>query len=65
LSNSDCGLKHKQKKMMGPDFIQLSGEDGTALEFNLRGGVGCISVAANVATKLCSELQEASIPKKE
>ena len=45
---------------MGPDFIQLSGEDGTALEFNIRGGVGCISVTANVAPKLCSDFQEAS-----
>ena len=53
----------EQKKKMGPDFIQLSGEDGTALEFNLRGGVGCISVTANVAPKLCSEFQEASISK--
>jgi len=52
-----------KKKKMGPDFIQLSGEDGTALEFNLRGGVGCISVTANVAAKLCSEFQEASISK--
>ena len=48
---------------MGPDFIQLSGEDGTALEFNLRGGVGCISVTANVAPKLCAEFQEASLAK--
>ena len=48
---------------MWPDFIQLSCEDGTALEFNLRGGVGCISVTANVAPKLCSEFQEASISK--
>ena len=48
---------------MGPDFIQLSGEDGTALEFNLRGGVGCISVTANVASKLCSEFQSASLSK--
>ena len=48
---------------MGPDFIQLSGEDGTALEFNTRGGVGCISVTANVAPKLCSEFQEASTAK--
>ena len=44
-------------------IIQLSGEDGTALEFNLRGGVGCISVTANVAAKLCSEFQEASLSK--
>ena len=48
---------------MGKDFIQLSGEDGTALEFNLRGGVGCISVTANVAPKLCAEFQDASINK--
>ena len=48
---------------MGPDFVQLSGEDGTALEFNMRGGVGCISVTANVAAKLCSEFQEASLSK--
>jgi len=53
----------QQKKKMGPDFIQLSGEDGTALEFNIRGGVGCISVSANVAPKLCSEFQEASLTK--
>ncbi len=53
----------KQKEKMGPDFIQLSGEDGTALEFNMKGGIGCISVSANVAPKLCSEFQEASISK--
>jgi len=54
---------NQQRKKMGPDFIQLSGEDGTALEFNMRGGVGCISVTANVAAKLCSEFQEASLSK--
>ncbi len=48
---------------MGPEFVQLSGEDGTALEFNLRGGVGCISVTANVAAKLCSDFQKASLDK--
>ena len=48
---------------MGPEFIQVSGEDGTALEFNMRGGVGCISVTANVAAKLCSEFQDASLSK--
>ena len=53
----------KQKKKMGPDFIQLSGEDETALEFNMKGGVGCISVSANVAPRLCSEFQEATISK--
>ena len=48
---------------MGNEFIQLSGEDGTALEFNLNGGSGCISVTANVAPKLCAEFQEASLTK--
>jgi len=53
----------QQKDKMGKDFIQLSGEDGTALEFNQRGGVGCISVSANVAAKLCAEFQESSTNK--
>ena len=44
-------------KKLGPEFIQLTGEDGLALEFNKRGGVGCISVTANIAPKLCSEMQ--------
>jgi 4-hydroxy-tetrahydrodipicolinate synthase len=54
---------NQQLKKMGPEFIQLSGEDATALEFNMRGGVGCISVTANVAAKLCSEFQDASLSK--
>ena len=54
----------QQLKKMGPEFIQLSGEDGTALDFNMRGGVGCISVTANVAAKLCSEFQDACLYKK-
>ncbi len=62
-ATGDLKRVDKQKEKMGPDFIQLSGEDGTALEFNLRGGVGCISVTANVAAKLCSEFQEASLSK--
>ena len=41
----------------------LTGEDGSALEFNLRGGMGCISVTANIAPKLCAEFQEASLSK--
>jgi len=62
-ATADLSRVKKQKEKMGPDFIQLSGEDGTALEFNLNGGVGCISVSANVAPKLCSLFQEASISK--
>ena len=54
---------NQQLKKMGPEFIQLSGEDATALEFNMRGGAGCISVTANVAAKLCSEFQDASLSK--
>ena len=62
-ATGDLNRVDQQRNKMGPDFIQLSGEDGTALDFNLRGGVGCISVTANVAPKLCSEFQEASIAK--
>ena len=62
-ATGDLNRVDLQRKKMGPDFIQLSGEDGTALEFNLRGGVGCISVTANVAPKLCSQFQEASTAK--
>ena len=50
----------QQLKAMGNEFIQFTGEDDNAFEFNKRGGVGCISVTANVAAKLCSELQSAS-----
>lgn len=45
----------------GADFIQLSGEDGSALGFNAHGGVGCISVVANIAPRLCAEFQEATL----
>ena len=62
-ATGDLNRVDQQRKKMGPDFIQLSGEDGTALDFNLRGGVGCISVTANVAPKLCSEFQESSTAK--
>ena len=48
-----------QRQAMGPDFLQLSGEDGTALAFMAHGGHGCISVASNVAPKLCAAFQEA------
>jgi len=49
-----------QKKKMGNEFILLTGEDGNVLEFNKRGGVGCISVTANIAPKLCSDFQNFS-----
>ncbi|MDQ0470777.1 4-hydroxy-tetrahydrodipicolinate synthase [Labrys wisconsinensis] len=50
-----------QREALGPDFIQLSGEDMTALAFNAAGGVGCISVVSNVAPRLCAELQSLSL----
>lgn len=50
-----------QRQAMGPEFCQLSGEDATALAFNAHGGVGCISVTANLAPKLCAEFQEATL----
>ena len=50
-----------QRIACGPDFVQLSGEDPTAVGFNAMGGVGCISVTANVAPALCAELQEATL----
>src|SRR5882757_9887572 len=49
----------QQRHAMGPDFIQLSGEDMTALAYMAAGGHGCISVVANVAPKLCAELMSA------
>ncbi|HEX2840259.1 4-hydroxy-tetrahydrodipicolinate synthase [Hyphomicrobium sp.] len=49
----------QQRAAMGPEFIQLSGEDATALGFMAHGGHGCISVASNVAPRLCSEFQTA------
>lgn len=50
-----------QRITCGNDFVQLSGEDATALGFNAHGGVGCISVTANVAPKLCAQFQDATL----
>ena len=54
---------NQQKEKMGNDFIQLTGEDANVLEFNKRGGIGCISVTANIAPKLCSDFQKFSLSK--
>ena len=51
----------EQRAACGVDFIQLSGEDATALGFNAHGGRGCISVTANVAPRLCAEFQKATL----
>jgi len=60
-ASADLTRPSRQRLMTGEGFIQLSGEDGTALGFNAHGGVGCISVTANVAPRLCAELQEATL----
>ena len=62
-ATGDLDRATQQKNKMGDDFILLTGEDGSALEFNLRGGKGCISVTANIAPKLCKEFQEYSLTK--
>ncbi len=51
----------EQRLACGKEFIQLSGEDATALGFNAHGGAGCISVTSNVAPRLCAEFQQASL----
>jgi 4-hydroxy-tetrahydrodipicolinate synthase len=60
-ATADLTRPSRQRLMSGEGFIQLSGEDGTALGFNAHGGVGCISVTANVAPRLCAEFQEATL----
>jgi 4-hydroxy-tetrahydrodipicolinate synthase len=60
-ASADLTRPSRQRLASGKDFIQLSGEDGTALGFNAHGGVGCISVTANVAPRLCAELQDATL----
>lgn len=60
-ATADLTRPSRQRLASGAKFIQLSGEDGTALGFNAHGGVGCISVTANVAPRLCAALQEATL----
>ena len=60
-ATGDLNRAEQQQKIMGDKFIMLTGEDANALEFNKKGGRGCISVTANVAAKLCSEMQNASL----
>ena len=59
-ATGDLDRVDQQKNKMGNDFIQLTGNDDNAFEFNKRGGVGAISVTANIAPKLCSDFQKAS-----
>lgn len=60
-ASADLTRPSRQRLASGEKFIQLSGEDGTALGFNAHGGTGCISVTANVAPRLCAEFQEATL----
>ena len=60
-ATGDLNRVDQSLKKMGKDFIQLTGNDDNALEFNKRGGVGTISVTANIAPKLCSEFQKFSL----
>jgi 4-hydroxy-tetrahydrodipicolinate synthase len=64
-ATGDLNRADEQLKIMGKEFVMLTGEDGNAIEFNKRGGRGCISVTANVAAKLCSEMQNASLSRDE
>lgn len=59
-ATGNLGRVTDQRRACGKEFIQVSGNDETALAFNAMGGVGCISVTANVAPKLCSRFQEAT-----
>ena len=60
-ATGDLDRVNETIKKIGKDFIQLTGNDDNALEFNRRGGVGAISVTANIAPKLCSEFQKLSV----
>mgnify|MGYP001198629139 CR=1 FL=1 len=57
-ATADLARPLEVRRVIGPDFCQLSGEDATAAAFYAQGGVGCISVVANIAPALCSELYE-------
>lgn len=59
-ATGDLARVSAQRISCGVDFIQLSGEDATAHGFNAQGGVGCISVTANVAPALCAKMQAAT-----
>ena len=60
-ATGDLARVPQQRLSCGEGFLQLSGEDATALSFNAHGGLGCISVTANVAPALCAKLQEATL----
>ena len=62
-ATGDLNRVDQTLKKLGKDFLQLTGNDDNALEFNKRGGMGAISVTANIAPKLCSDFQKLSVSK--
>ncbi|MDA9814226.1 4-hydroxy-tetrahydrodipicolinate synthase [Candidatus Pelagibacter sp.] len=62
-ATGDLDRVNQQLSKMGKEFIQLTGNDDNALEFNKRGGIGTISVTANIAPKLCADFQKLSVSK--
>jgi 4-hydroxy-tetrahydrodipicolinate synthase len=60
-ATGDVTRVSQQRITCGHDFIQLSGEDASAIGYNAQGGIGCISVTANVAPALCAQFQEATL----
>jgi 4-hydroxy-tetrahydrodipicolinate synthase len=60
-ATGDVTRVSEQRIACGRDFIQVSGEDASALGFNAHGGTGCISVVANIAPRICAEFQEAML----
>ena len=64
-ATGDLDRVDQQLSKMGNEFIQMTGNDENAFEFNKRGGVGAISVTANIAPKLCSDFQKLSVSKNE
>ncbi|MDC1497355.1 4-hydroxy-tetrahydrodipicolinate synthase [Pelagibacteraceae bacterium] len=64
-ATGDLDRVDQQLSKMGKEFIQMTGNDENAFKFNKRGGVGAISVTANIAPKLCSDFQKLSVSKDE
>ena len=60
-ATGDLNRVNQTLEKLGKDFIQLTGNDDNAMDFNIRGGVGAISVTANIAPKLCSQFQKFSV----
>ena len=60
-ATGDVTRVSQQRQTCGRDFIQLSGEDASAIGYNAQGGIGCISVTANIAPALCARFQEATL----